>query len=100
MEKVGDMFDIVIVFFGGGFNFVGLFFLFLCLNLEEGKNIWCIVSELVFCLKFMRGIFCYDFGDIVGMILFLLMYILGYNFVFVLIYVGGLCYYGVGVIVS
>lgn len=100
MEKAGDLPDIVVAPFGGGSNFAGISFPFLRLNLEEGKNIRCIASEPASCPKLTRGVFRYDFGDMVGMTPLLPMYTLGHNFVPAPIHAGGLRYHGAGVVVS
>lgn len=100
MEKAGDMPDIIVAPFGGGSNFAGMSFPFLRLNLEEGKNIRCIASEPSSCPKLTRGVFRYDFGDMVGMTPLLPMYTLGHTFVPAPIHAGGLRYHGAGVVVS
>lgn len=100
MEKAGDQPDIVVAPFGGGSNFAGISFPFLRLNLEEGQNIRCIASEPSSCPKLTRGVFRYDFGDMVGMTPLLPMYTLGHNFVPAPIHAGGLRYHGAGVVVS
>lgn len=100
MEKSGDQPDIVVAPFGGGSNFAGISFPFLRLNLEEGQNIRCIASEPASCPKLTRGVFRYDFGDMVGMTPLLPMYTLGHNFVPAPIHAGGLRYHGAGVVVS
>lgn len=100
MEKAGELPDIVIAPFGGGSNFAGISFPFLRLNLEEGKNIRCIASEPASCPKLTKGVFRYDFGDMVGMTPLLPMYTLGHTFVPAPIHAGGLRYHGAGVMVS
>ncbi len=100
MEKAGDQPDIVVAPFGGGSNFAGISFPFLRLNLEEGQNIRCIASEPASCPKLTRGVFRYDYGDMVGMTPLLPMYTLGHNFVPAPIHAGGLRYHGAGVVVS
>jgi tryptophan synthase beta chain len=100
MEKAGELPDIVIAPFGGGSNFSGLSFPFLRLHLQEGKKIRCIASEPASCPKLTRGVFRYDFGDMVGMTPLLPMYTLGHNFVPAPIHAGGLRYHGAGVLVS
>ncbi len=100
MEKAGDEPDIIVAPFGGGSNFAGISFPFLRLNFEEGKNIRCIASEPSSCPKLTKGVFRYDFGDMVGMTPLLPMYTLGHNFVPAPIHAGGLRYHGAGVLVS
>lgn len=100
MEKAGDEPDIVVAPFGGGSNFAGISFPFLRLNFDEGKKIRCIASEPSSCPKLTKGVFRYDFGDMVGMTPLLPMYTLGHNFVPAPIHAGGLRYHGAGVVVS
>lgn len=73
---------------GGGLNFVGFFFLFICEKLVGKMNFIIRVVEFVVCFLFMRGVYVYDFGDIFGFILLMKMYIFGYDFIFDFIYVG------------
>lgn len=100
MEKAGDLPDIVIAPFGGGSNFAGLTFPFLAKNITKGTKIRCIAAEPASCPKLTRGVFRYDFGDVVGMTPLLPMYTLGHNFVPPSIHAGGLRYHGAGAIVS
>ncbi|MEN0005185.1 MAG: TrpB-like pyridoxal phosphate-dependent enzyme [Bacteroidota bacterium] len=100
MEKAGDLPDIVVAPFGGGSNFAGISFPFIRMNLEEGKNIRCIASEPASCPKLTKGVFRYDFGDMVGMTPLMPMYTLGHTFVPAPIHAGGLRYHGAGVVVS
>lgn len=100
MEKAGDFPDVVIAPFGGGSNFSGITLPFLRFKLEEGKQIRLVASEPSSCPKLTRGVFCYDFGDTVGMTPLLPMFTLGHNFVPAPIHAGGLRYHGAGVIVS
>lgn len=100
MEKSGDAPDIVIAPFGGGSNFAGIAFPFIARNITKGTKIRCIAAEPASCPKLTRGVFRYDFGDVVGMTPLIPMYTLGHNFVPPSIHAGGLRYHGAGAIVS
>lgn len=100
MEKAGSEPDIVIAPFGGGSNFAGITFPFVARNLTKGTKIRCIAAEPASCPKLTRGVFRYDFGDVVGMTPLIPMYTLGHNFVPPSIHAGGLRYHGAGAIVS
>lgn len=101
LEKAGaDLPDVIVAPFGGGSNFAGLSFPFLRLNFKEGKKIRCIASEPTSCPKLTRGVFRYDFGDVIGMTPLLPMYTLGHTFVPAKIHAGGLRYHGAGALVS
>ena len=80
LEIAGDYPDVVIGCAGGGSNFAGLTFPFICDKIH-GKEIDIIAAEPSSCPTLTRGPFAYDFGDTVQMTPLLPMYTLGHGFV-------------------
>ncbi len=99
MEIAGDYPDVVIGCAGGGSNFAGLAFPFICDKIN-GKEVEIIASEPSSCPTLTRGPFAYDFGDTVQMTPLLPMYTLGHGFVPAPIHAGGLRYHGMAPLVS
>lgn len=91
--------DIVIACAGGGSNFGGLTFPFVCDKIH-GENITIIPTESSTCPKMTRGPFTYDFGDTAQMTPLLPMHTLGHAFVPPPIHAGGLRYHGMAPLVS
>lgn len=100
MDMAGEYPDMVIACFGGGSNFGGIAFPFMCHNIKDGKNTEFIAAEPASCPKLTRGVFQYDFGDEAGYTPLLPMFTLGHDFKPANIHAGGLRYHGAGVIVS
>lgn len=100
MDMAGEYPDMVIACFGGGSNFGGIAFPFMCHNIKDGMNTEFIAAEPASCPKLTRGVFQYDFGDEAGYTPLLPMFTLGHDFKPANIHAGGLRYHGAGVIVS
>jgi tryptophan synthase beta chain len=91
--------DIIIGCAGGGSNFAGLSFPFICDKIH-GKKIEIIPVEPTACPTLTKGPFAYDFGDTAGLTPLLAMYTLGHGFVPEPIHAGGLRYHGMAPLVS
>ena len=98
-EKIGVYPDVVIGCAGGGSNFAGISFPFLCDKIH-GKNIRIIAVEPTACPSLTRGPYAYDSGDVAMMTPLLAMYTLGHRFVPAPIHAGGLRYHGMAPLVS
>jgi len=90
--------DIVIGCAGGGSNFAGLSFPFVCEKIH-GANIKIIPVEPTACPTMTRGPFAYDFGDTACTTPLLAMYTLGHAFIPPPIHAGGLRYHGMAPLV-
>ena len=99
MELAGDYPDVVIGCAGGGSNFAGMAFPFICDRIH-GKDVEIIASEPTSCPTMTRGPFAYDFGDTVQMTPMVPMHTLGHSFVPAPIHAGGLRYHGMAPLVS
>ncbi len=100
LEKFGEkMPDIVIGCAGGGSNFAGISFPFVCDKIH-GKKIDIIATEPKACPTMTRGAYHYDHGDIAGLTPLLAMYTLGHKFIPEPIHAGGLRYHGMAPLVS
>ncbi|MFP4415652.1 MAG: TrpB-like pyridoxal phosphate-dependent enzyme [Chitinispirillaceae bacterium] len=100
LEKIGiKKPDVVIGCAGGGSNFAGIAFPFV-LDKINGADIDIIPVEPTSCPTLTRGIYNYDFGDVVGMTPLLPMHTLGHSFVPPPIHAGGLRYHGMSPLVS
>ncbi len=98
MEMIGEYPDVVIGCAGGGSNFAGTAFPFVC-DKMNGKEVRVIATEPTACPTMTRAPFVYDFGD-TGMTTPLLpMYSLGHDFVPPPIHAGGLRYHGMAPLV-
>jgi tryptophan synthase beta chain len=91
--------DVVIGCVGGGSNFAGIAFPFICDKIH-GEKIEVIPVEPTACPTLTKGPFAYDFGDIAGLTPLLAMYTLGHKFVPEPIHAGGLRYHGMAPLVS
>lgn len=91
--------DVVIGCAGGGSNFGGISFPFVCDKIH-GEKIQVIAVESSTCPKMTRGPFTYDFGDVARMTPLLPMYTLGHEFIPPPIHAGGLRYHGMAPMVS
>lgn len=91
--------DIVIGCAGGGSNFAGISFPFICDKIN-GEKIEVYPVESSTCPKMTRGPFTYDFGDVAQMTPLLPMHTLGHKFVPPPIHAGGLRYHGMAPLVS
>jgi tryptophan synthase beta chain len=91
--------DIVIGAVGGGSNFAGIAFPFVCDKIH-GADITIIPVEPTSCPSMTRGVFAYDHGDTGKMTPLLPMHTLGHSFVPEPIHAGGLRYHGTAPLVS
>ena len=99
MKLAGDYPDIVIGCAGGGSNFAGISFPFICDKIH-GKQVRILATEPAACPSLTRGPFAYDFGDTAMTTPLLAMYTLGHDFVPPPIHAGGLRYHGMAPLVS
>jgi tryptophan synthase beta chain len=90
--------DVVIACAGGGSNFAGLAFPYVCDKIN-GADIEIIPCEPTACPTMTRGEFIYDHGDTACMTPLLAMYSLGHAFVPPAIHAGGLRYHGMAPLV-
>jgi tryptophan synthase beta chain len=98
-EKIGVYPDVVIGCVGGGSNFAGFSFPFIC-DRMNGKKVRVVAVEPEACPTLTRGPFAYDSGDVAMMTPLLAMHTLGHAFVPAPIHAGGLRYHGVAPLVS
>ena len=99
MAKVDRYPDIVIGCAGGGSNFAGLAFPFLCDKIH-GRDLRVVAVEPAACPTLTRAPFVYDFGDTAMTTPLLPMYSLGHKFVPPPLHAGGLRYHGMAPLVS
>ena len=99
MKLAGDYPDVVIGCAGGGSNFAGISFPFICDKIH-GKQVRILATEPAACPSLTRGPFAYDFGDTAMTTPLLAMYTLGHDFVPPPIHAGGLRYHGMAPLVS
>jgi tryptophan synthase beta chain len=99
MKILGLYPDVVIGCVGGGSNFAGISFPFVCDKIH-GKQIRVVAVEPTACPTLTRGPFVYDSGDVAMMTPLLPMYSLGHGFVPQPIHAGGLRYHGMAPLVS
>lgn len=100
LAKVGEKkVDVIIGCAGGGSNFAGLSFPFVCDKIH-GKKIEIYPVEPTGCPTMTRGPFTYDFGDVACQTPLLAMHTLGHGFVPAPIHAGGLRYHGMAPLVS
>ncbi len=100
LEKAGENGpDVIIGCAGGGSNFAGLSFPFVCDKIH-GKKIDIIPVESASCPKMTRGLFSYDYGDTGGMTPLMAMLTLGHGFIPAPIHAGGLRYHGMAPLIS
>lgn len=99
LEMAGEYPDIVIGCCGGGSNFAGISFPFICDKIH-GKQVRAIAVEPISCPTLTKGEFRYDFGDTAGLTPLIMMYTLGHDFMPPGIHAGGLRYHGDSALVS
>jgi tryptophan synthase beta chain len=99
MDKIGEYPDVVIGCAGGGSNFAGLAFPFICDKIH-GKDVRIVATEPEACPTLTRAPFAYDSGDVGMMTPLLAMHSLGHTFVPPPIHAGGLRYHGMAPLVS
>ncbi len=98
-KKIGLYPDVVIGCVGGGSNFAGISFPFICDKIH-GQNVRVVAVEPTACPTLTRGPFVYDAGDVAMMTPLLAMHSLGHGFVPAPIHAGGLRYHGMAPLVS
>ncbi|TNJ36812.1 TrpB-like pyridoxal phosphate-dependent enzyme [Chlorobaculum thiosulfatiphilum] len=98
-DKIGRYPDIVIGCAGGGSNFAGISFPFLCDKIH-GKDVRVIATEPEACPTLTRAPYAYDSGDVAMMTPLLPMHSLGHTFIPPAIHAGGLRYHGMAPLVS
>ena len=100
LEKAGEKkVDVVIGCAGGGSNFAGLAFPFVCDKIN-GADITIIPAEPSSCPTLTQGPYAYDHGDVAKMTPLLPMHSLGHTFIPPAIHAGGLRYHGMAPLVS
>ena len=99
LDKVGLYPDIVIGCAGGGSNFAGISFPFICDKIH-GREVQVIATEPEACPTLTRGPYIYDNGDEAKMTPLLAMHSLGHGFIPPAIHAGGLRYHGMAPLVS
>jgi tryptophan synthase beta chain len=97
--KIGEYPNVVIGCAGGGSNFAGLSFPFVC-DKMNGKNLRVIAVEPAACPTMTRAPFVYDTGDTAMMTPLLAMHSLGHAFIPPPIHAGGLRYHGIAPLIS
>ncbi len=90
--------DVIIGCAGGGSNFAGLSFPFVCDKIN-GAKIEIIPTEPTACPTMTKGVFAYDFGDVACQTPLLAMHTLGHAFIPPPIHAGGLRYHGMAPLV-
>lgn len=100
MEKMNEKkVDIVIGCAGGGSNFAGLSFPYVCDKIH-GAKIDIIPVEPTSCPTMTRAPYLYDHGDVARMTPLLAMHTLGHGFIPPPIHAGGLRYHGMAPLIS
>lgn len=101
MELAGEYPDLLIACHGGGSNFAGLTFPFLCEKLKGNrKDLRAIAVEPKGCATLTTGPRKYDFGDTAESTPLLMMHTLGHRFIPAPVHAGGLRYHGSAPLVS
>jgi len=99
LEKIGEEADVVIGCAGGGSNFAGLTFPYVCDKIH-GKEVRILAVEPTACPTLTKAPYAYDSGDVAMMTPLLAMHSLGHTFVPPPIHAGGLRYHGMAPMVS
>jgi tryptophan synthase beta chain len=100
MEMADAYPDIIVGCIGGGSNFAGQFLPWIRDKISgKKKDLRIICVEPESCPTVTKGLYAYDFGDMVGMTPLLKMYTLGHTFVPPPIHAGGLRYHGMAPII-
>ena len=94
LVMAGDFPDMVIGCTGGGSNFAGIAFPFLCDRLRGESDVEFIAVEPSACPTLTKGRFAYDFGDTAHLTPLVKMHTLGSRFVPPGFHAGGLRYHG------
>jgi tryptophan synthase beta chain len=100
MEMADAYPDIIVGCIGGGSNFAGQFLPWIRDKISGKKpdmRIICVEPDS--CPTVTKGLYTYDFGDLVGLTPLLKMYTLGHTFVPPPIHAGGLRYHGMAPII-
>jgi tryptophan synthase beta chain len=100
LEKIDAYPDIITGCIGGGSNFAGVFLPFVKDKIEGKKpNLQIICVEPEACPTVTKGLYTWDYGDVVGLAPIVLMYTLGHSFVPPPVHAGGLRYHGMAPII-
>jgi len=100
MEMTNVYPDIIVGCIGGGSNFAGMFLPFIKDKIEGRKPDLRIINvEPTSCPTLTKGLYAYDFGDVVGMTPLLKMHTLGHEFIPPTVHAGGLRYHGMAPII-
>ena len=99
LEMADDYPDVVIGCCGGGSNLAGIAFPFIP-DKVAGKKVRLVGAEPAACPTLTKGVFAYDYGDVVGFTPMMKMYTLGHDFTPSGIHAGGLRYHGASPLVS
>jgi tryptophan synthase beta chain len=100
MEMADAYPDIIVGCIGGGSNFAGQFLPWIRDKFSgKKKDLRIICVEPESCPTVTKGLYAYDFGDLVGLTPLLKMYTLGHGFVPPPIHAGGLRYHGMAPII-
>jgi len=100
LAKAGYYPDVVIACCGGGSNFAGIAFPFAHDKIVRDAKVRLLAVEPISCPTLTRGLYAYDFGDVVGLAPIVMMYTLGASFIPPGIHAGGLRYHGDSPLVS
>ncbi|GCE09955.1 TrpB-like pyridoxal phosphate-dependent enzyme [Dictyobacter aurantiacus] len=100
MQQADDYPDVVIGCVGGGSNMAGLAFPFIGATLRGGPKTRFLAVEPSSCPTLTRGLYAYDYGDVVGATPLMRMHTLGHDFMPPSIHAGGLRYHGMSPLIS
>jgi tryptophan synthase beta chain len=100
MEMAGHYPDIIVGCVGGGSNFAGMFLPFVKDKIAgKKKDLRIVCVEPESCPTLTKGLYAYDYGDVVGMAPIVKMFTLGHTFMPPPVHAGGLRYHGMAPIV-
>jgi len=100
MEMAGVYPDIIVGCIGGGSNFAGMYLPFVKDKIDgTHPDLRVINVEPASCPTVTKGLYTYDFGDVVGLTPLLKMYTLGHGFIPPPVHAGGLRYHGMAPII-
>jgi len=100
LQLADDYPDVVIGCVGGGSNMAGLAFPFIGATLRGGPKTRFLAVEPSSCPTLTKGLYAYDYGDVVGATPLMLMHTLGHDFMPPSIHAGGLRYHGMSPLIS
>lgn len=100
LAKIGVTPDVIIGCAGGGSNFAGMTFPFICDKIAGSSDVRVVATEPAACPTLTKAPYAYDSGDVAMMTPLLAMYSLGHTFVPPPIHAGGLRYHGMAPLVS